>query len=493
MRTIRARLAASYVVALVATMFLFAIVLYLVQRGENLSELDARVRLESDLIAATLSEAFRSRGTLVEENPRTGRATLREDVATFLEGVPGYVLVVSADGDALHMSPEVRALPSYGSMVRLLTPALTAGTVSRWGSLDLGPPVGEVRYYVRPITQAGPEIAAVLSGDATASLVVGARRLVLVILLVAPLILAASVVIGYLLAGRALAPVDRVVDEVQAITDGRSLHRRLANLESGDELARLTATLNAMLERLERSFSSLRRFTADASHELKTPLTVLRAGIERALTNRRITPEVMEVLDETLVEVNQMTDILESLLTLARADEGRAPLALEPVDLRDLLNEIAETGGILGEQADVTVRVSIPRAPVVLPGDRVRLRQLFMNLLTNAIKFTPPGGRVDIRAEPDRTGVAISVRDTGIGIAPGDLPHIFDRFWRADAARSRTSERAGVGLGLAISKWIAEAHGGTINVQSRSGRGTTFTVQLPLSADEGSVAEMSGP
>ena len=202
----------------------------------------------------------------------------------------------------------------------------------------------------------------------------------------------------------------------------------------------------------------------------------------------------MELLDATLVEVNQMTDILESLLVLARADEGRAPLALEPVDLRDLLGEIAETGGILGEQARVTVHVSTPRTAVVVAGDRLRLRQLLLNLLTNAIKYTPAGGRVDVRAEPHLNGVAVSVRDTGVGIAPGDLPHIFDRFWRADASRSRKSERAGVGLGLAISKWIAEAHGGTIAVQSRPTRGTTFTVQLPLaSEDDEVVAESSGP
>jgi two-component system OmpR family sensor kinase len=491
MHTIRARLAASYVVALAATMFMFAVVLYLVQRGENLHELDARARLESDLIAATLTEAFRSRGTLVAEDPQTGRMVLASDVAAFLEGVPGYILLVDADGDVLHASPDARALP-YGSLVRLLAPVFTVGTTSRSGALDLGPPIGEVRYSVRPVTEAGPEIHAVFSGDATASLVVGPRRLALVLLLLAPVILAASVGIGYILAGSALAPLDRVVDEVQAITDGRSLHRRLAPLESGDELARLTATLNAMLGRLEQSFASLRRFTADASHELKTPLTVLRAGVERALTHRRITPEVMEVLDETLAEVNRMTEIVESLLVLARADEGRAPLALEPVDLCDLLGEIAETGGILGEQAGVTVRVSIPDASVVLPGDPLRLRQLFMNLLTNAIKYTPAGGRVDVRAEPHRDGVAISVRDTGIGIAPGDLPHIFDRFWRADPSRSRMRERSGVGLGLAISKWIAEAHGGAIAVQSRPGRGTTFTVQLPLSVVE-PTGEVVGP
>jgi signal transduction histidine kinase len=280
--------------------------------------------------------------------------------------------------------------------------------------------------------------------------------------------------------GRTLKPVDRVVDEVEAISDGRSLHRRLDPVDTGDELARLTSTLNAMLERLERNFLALRRFTADASHELKTPLTVLRSGIERAITHPRVAPEVLGVLDETLAEVNRMAEMVDSLLMLARADEGRAPLHLEPHDLRELLGEVAETAGILGEQAGVVVAVDIPRKPVTLAADHARMRQLLMNLLTNAIKYTPAGGTVDIDSSVRDTEVTITVRDSGIGIAPGDLPHIFDRFWRADPARSRTGDRPGVGLGLAISKWIAEAHGGAITVESRPGRGTKFVVRLPV-------------
>jgi signal transduction histidine kinase len=211
---------------------------------------------------------------------------------------------------------------------------------------------------------------------------------------------------------------------------------------------------------------------------LKTPLTVLRAGVERAITHPSASPELMEVLEETLIEVNLMTEIVDSLLTLARVDEGRAPLHLEPTDIRDLLGEISETANLLGEQAHVNVTVEDPAHPLVLPLDRARVRQLLLNLLTNAIKFTPRGGDVSITCAEAPEAVVVVVADTGIGIASGDLPHVFDRFWRAEATRSRV-QRQGSGLGLAICRWIAEAHGGSIEVKSRRGDGTTFTVTLP--------------
>jgi heavy metal sensor kinase len=463
-------------------MFAYSMVIYLVQRRENLDELDRRAQLESNLIAAALTEAYGARGNLVARDPRKGQPVLSPDVAPMLEGVPGYVIVIGADGDVLHLSPDARALP-YGSLVLLLQRVFSADSAGdHTGAIRLAGLPGEIRYSVRAITEAGPDIAAVLSGASTADVVLGPARLLVAMILIAPVILMASVFIGYSLVGRTLKPVDRVVDEVEAITDGRSLHRRLEPVDTGDELARLTSTLNAMLERLERSFVALRRFTADASHELKTPLTVLRSGIERAVTHPRTAPEVLEVLDETLAEVNRMAEMVDSLLMLARADEGRAPLHLEPLDLRELLGEVAETAGILGEQAEVRVKVRIPPEPVILDGDHARIRQLLMNLLTNAIKYTPAGESVEIDSTMREGEITVSVRDTGIGIAPGDLPHIFDRFWRADQARSRTGQRPGVGLGLAISKWIAEAHGGTISVQSRPGRGTTFLVKLPIAA-----------
>jgi signal transduction histidine kinase len=189
--------------------------------------------------------------------------------------------------------------------------------------------------------------------------------------------------------------------------------------------------------------------------------------------------DIMQSLDETLAQINQMTEMVENLLTLARADEGRAPLAVEECDLRDIVLDVAETAGILGEDAGVTAVHAVPDAPVRLAVDRHRIREMLLNMVTNAIKYTPQGGTVSLGLDDKPDAVIFSVRDTGIGIAAGDLPHIFERFWRADPARSRTGDRPGIGLGLAITKWIVEAHGGSITVQSRPGRGTLFTVWLP--------------
>src|SRR5262245_48357751 len=298
-------------------------------------------------------------------------------------------------------------------------------------------------------------------------------------LVIAPVILLGSIALGYVLADTSLRPLEGMVDELESITDGRGLHRRLAVPLQADELARLASTMNLMLGRLEESFVSLRRFTADASHELKTPLMVIRAGVERALTHQGTPPEAMSTLDELLGEINRVTEMVDNLLTLARADEGRATLAVEPHDLRELLSEAAETAGILGEGPGISIRTEFPDKPVILAVDFGRMRQLMLNLVTNAIKYTPPGGKVSLGLVDQGDAVAFVVGDNGIGISATDLPHIFDRFYRADLARTRTGDRPGAGLGLSITKWIAEAHGGTIGVQSRIGRGTVFTVTLP--------------
>ncbi|MEP7324926.1 MAG: HAMP domain-containing sensor histidine kinase, partial [Gemmatimonadota bacterium] len=178
-------------------------------------------------------------------------------------------------------------------------------------------------------------------------------------------------------------------------------------------------------------------------------------------------------------QINRMSELVETLLTLARADEGRAPLALQEVDLRDLVGEAVETAGILGEGAGITVNSTLPENPVLLAVDAGRIRQLLLNLVTNAIKYNEAGGTVTLELGDQGAAVVFTVRDSGFGIAAGDLPHVFDRFWRADLARSRTNQHSGFGLGLAISRWIVEAHGGTISVLSRPGRGTVFTVVLP--------------
>jgi len=476
MQTIRQRLTFWYTVALGVTVAAFGTLLYLERRESSLRELDQRLELEADLANRWLSESYNVLGRIV--TTAGSSPSLDPGISAYLEAVRDYVVVVDTTGGVLALSEASRALNA--DALQLLTAEVDSLRVpKRAGTMSLGSGIGALRWLAVRVEAAGPEIGGLLVATPVSQVAFGPTELLRSMLIIAPVILLASALVGYWLAGTFLRPVQGIMDEIEAITDSRSLHRRLAVPMTGDEMARLTLTVNGMLARLEQSFGSLHRFTADASHELKTPLMVLRAGVERALVHPGVPAEIMQSLDETLAQINEMTELVESLLTLARADEGRAPLAVEESDLRDLLGDAVETAGMLGEDSGIAVTSSMPGHPVRLAVDRHRIRELLLNLVTNAIKYTPRGGTVDLSLTDQDDAVSITLRDTGIGIAPGDLPHIFDRFWRADPARSRTGDRPGTGLGLAITKWIAEAHGGSITVQSRPGRGTIFTVRLP--------------
>lgn len=475
MTTIRWRLTVWYTVALAVTVLAFGTALYFERRQASIRELDQRLTLESELAAQWLTQSYKVLGRIVTN---TGlRPSLDPAISAYLEAGRDYLVVADTAGQVLALSDVTRTL-SAEALERITAPLDTLPLTRHAGELGLGP-AGKVRYQVVPLDSAGPTIGGILVATPTRQASFGPADLLRSMLLIAPVILLSAGLIGYWLAGTSLRPVEVIMDEVDAISDGRSLHRRLAVPLSGDEMARLALTVNGMLARLEQSFASLHRFTADASHELKTPLMVLRAGVERSLVHPGVPPDIMQSLDETLAQINQMTEMVENLLTLARADEGRAPLAVEECDLRDIVLDVAETAGILGEEAGVAAVHSVPDAPVRRAVDRHRIREMLLNMVTNAIKYTPRGGTVSLGLDDKPDAVIFTVRDTGIGIAAGDLPHIFDRFWRADPARSRTGDRPGIGLGLAITKWIVEAHGGSISVQSRPGRGTLFTVWLP--------------
>jgi two-component system, OmpR family, sensor kinase len=476
MATIRRRLTLWYTVALAVTVLAFGTALYLERRQASERELDQRLALEADLAQRWLAQSYKVLGRIVTTaniNP-----ALDPGISAYLEAARDYLIVADTAGQVLALSDVTRDLPAP-ALERLTAPLDTLPLTRHSGVLNPGSPEGTMRYLVTRIDNAGPAIGGLLVATPTKQASFGPADLLRSMLLIAPVILLGAGLVGYWLAGTSLRPVQVIMDEVDAISDGTSLHRRLAVPLSGDEMARLAATVNGMLARLEQSFSSLHRFTADASHELKTPLMVLRAGVERALVHPGTPGEILQSMDETLAQINQMTEMVENLLTLARADEGRAPLAVEESDLRDIVADVAETAGMLGENAGVGTTHTMPDGPVNLPVDRHRIREMLLNMVTNAIKYTPRGGTVGLSLEQDDDAVTFTVRDSGIGIAPGDLPHIFDRFWRADQARSRTGERPGTGLGLSITKWIAEAHGGSIAVQSRPGRGSVFTVRLP--------------
>jgi two-component system OmpR family sensor kinase len=496
MKTIRTRLTVWYTVAMGVVIVAFGAALVIERRHPSFDELDERLQLESDVAVGWLSESHRvlsGQITTIDSVPgREGRWVLRTilvpTVSTYLESMRDPLVVVDSLGNLLYASQQSRSL-SYNSLERLVGLLRPRPSTRVTGTVNLDPHLGAYRYLAAPIP-AVSDIGGMLI--ATPALVSSfePRELIRSMVVILPIVLLASVGVGYLLADRSLRPIQDMMDELEAISDGRGLHRRLMVPRSGDELARLALKVNGMLARLEQSFSGLRRFTADASHELKTPLMVVRAGVERALTNPSAPADSIEQLDETLNQINRMSELVETLLILARADEGRAPLALQEVDLRDLVGEAVETAGILGEGAGIAVTSTLPEKPVLLAVDGARMRQLLLNLVTNAIKYNDAGGSVALDLVDQGTAVVITVRDTGIGIAAGDLPHVFDRFWRADLVRSRAAEHSGFGLGLAISRWIVEAHGGKISVQSRPGRGTGFTVTLPRSP-EGAATEES--
>ncbi len=480
MRSIRAQLTVWYTVALVVTVLAFGVAASLVDRQAKYAELDRRLTAEANLAAGLLSQAEQiPRYTVIHESS-PAEAVLVQSLASRLDPIPDYVVVVDSAARVVYASAEARRLSgsAYDSLEQR---AFAVSTEHEVFDMVLDRvPLRFVANAVSATTPARPVIASVLVGASTRDLDIAPDRILTSMLLVLPLILLFAAGVGYFLAGRALQPVGQMIDELEAITDGRSLHRRLPHApDAGDEMGRLANTLNAMMARLEASFGALRRFIADASHELKTPLTVMRAGVERALTDPRTPAETLAALDEALQEVRRMTELVDALLTLARVDEGRMELHTTPVELGDLLGEVFETAQILGEQAGLEVTVEAPGEPVMVQADRPRMRQLILNLVSNAVKYTPASGRVWLALTAAPATATISVRDSGIGIAPGDVDRVFDRFWRADAARSRTGERPGFGLGLSICKWIAEAHGGSIAVTSRPGRGSTFTVTLP--------------
>ena len=478
MSSIRTRLANRFAVLVLTAVAVFAGVVYTARRTGAYAELERIARQRANMALQIFEQA--GAGNFIVANGKVEPLGLLR--ASF-DAVPGYLLLFGSDGQRIYSSQGVRTLSAFLQGEEITE--LARGDLESFEASvrEARRDSGSVRFSIRndrgillSVTDLGGRVAVVGVSEKEAN--TSWREILGSALIVLPFLVLLSVAGAYVLASNVLEPVNRIRSEVEAITDGRSLHRRVA-VEGDDEMSRLTTTLNAMIGRLETSFGGLRRFTADASHELKTPLTVLRADVERAMSAPPHSTEQLVALEEALQETARMTALVDSLLTLARADEGRFDLFRETVDLRAIAQEVYETGLILGEPGDITV--TMPEAEALsVQGDHMRLRQLFMNLVENAIKYTPHNGSVTLALRAEGDAALFSVRDSGIGIAAADLPHIFERFWRADRARTRMAERSGNGLGLAICQWIAQAHGGTLTVQSRLHRGSTFTATLPI-------------
>ena len=310
------------------------------------------------------------------------------------------------------------------------------------------------------------------------------------LLMVAPLLLAVAAGVGYWLSRRALAPVDRLTLAARSIGGG-SLSSRLDVPKSGDELQRLADTLNEMLERIETSFRRITEFTADASHELRTPVSLIRTEAELALRRSRNPEEYRGALEHILGEAERTTRLLEQLLALARTDAGREFLEIREVDLKTVAAQAAEAWGGVVRSKELSFDCDLPESGVLVRGDEAALRRVVDILLDNAMKYAKERGTIVLSVRSQGGDAIVTVADDGIGIPAEEQPKIFERFYRVDKARSRS--HGGAGLGLAIAHWIVAQHRGTIGVESVAGKGSKFAVRLPVLASVGRpVAERVG-
>ncbi len=456
-RSVRLRLTLWYVLLLAAILAAFSGGIYLALRQQ---------------LYVSLDTSLRSRATTVLEviEYENGRPTLSGTISAFDPNV-GEHFVRLFDTTGAVTFDDSTAMGDIPIDPRAVQAALAGRPTTR--SVSAG---GEtLRTRTVPI-QRNSRVFGVLEVGLRDE-VPGTLRSLLVIFAVAgPVTLLLASLGGIFLAERALAPIDKVTRVARRIS-AEDLSQRLDLRLPDDEVGRLARTFDEMIARLDDAFRRQRQFTADASHELRTPLTAIKGQVEVALARPRRLDAYREVLRNVNEEVDRLIRLVGSLLTLARADAGQIPIASEPVNLAGLVAAGVEQVRPAGEGRRVELIVA-PGPPVTLRADEDLLLHLLLNLLDNALKHTEAGGRVVAGWGLDDGCAELWVRDTGAGIAAEHLGRIFDRFYRADKARSRAE--GGAGLGLSICRWIAEAHGGSIAVASAPGRGSTFTVRLPL-------------
>jgi len=339
-----------------------------------------------------------------------------------------------------------------------------------------------MRLLSYPLIENGSLVGVIQVGQELGPLQQTIEELRLIYLVVGPFAIFWLCLGCWLLAERTIAPIIEVTEAAQGIT-ADNLTRRLPFGNHQDELSQMVACLNQMLDRLEKSFRRIRQFSGDASHELRTPLTILRGETEVTLRWAKTTDEFRDMLRSNMEEIDRMERIIESLLTLAKSEVGELTLEMKQLSLSDMVQELYLQSRILCEAKQIKVEIDLKvEQEVRIRGDELRLRQMFLNLISNAIKYTPDGGELKIVLAQKNDFAVIDIADSGIGMHAEHLAHIFDRFYRVDKARNRMD--GGTGLGLAIVKWIAEAHGGSISVTSEVGKGSSFSVSLPIQGPE---------
>jgi len=453
--SIRLRLTAWYIAILVGSLSVFGIAAFLAMTKGIETSVDESLEGQ----AAGIEELM---GRVLKDEPAQLQDELREHGE--LREQADFSQVCDQDGHWIYRS---RLMTSHDVPV----PAATSYSAYNFDAKGL-----PLRVLVRESNAGGGryriQVAAPMDDFYDAI-----DRFKWVVLLLSPLVLIGASAGGYWLSRRALTPVDQITRAAQEI-NSNNLARRLDVPHTGDELQSLSETLNGMLERLEASFNRITQFTADASHELRTPLALMRTTTEVSLRTSRTVAEYREAQEDVLAELEKTSSLVEKLMLLARTDAGVESLQRVPVNLADCLREACNDGRVLADAKQVSFNENIDSSALAVEGDPQALHRLFLILIDNAVKYTPSGGSISVGIKRSSGSAVAEFQDTGIGITAEDLPNIFDRFYRADKARSR--EFGGVGLGLSIARWVAEAHRGSVEVQSTPGVGSIFRVHLPL-------------
>jgi two-component system OmpR family sensor kinase len=462
---LRLRLTLWYGSTLALVLIVFSVVLY-----------NVTARSLRDAVDQSLEETANTAVRSLEERGFLPLIDEEELLSQFpeLARIDKFFQIFSPSGTITLRSPNIKQHEVPLSRTALET-TFSGKSIFESAKYPKEPPL---RLVSVPIMYRGTLLYIVQVGTSMESIEDTLRRLLLVLLVTMPIALAVSLASGWFLAGRALRPVDAITLAAQRIAAG-DLSQRLTVSTSPDEIGRLASMFNDMIGRLDVSFRQIRQFTSDASHELRTPLTVMKGETELVLRRPRPLSDYQSVLESNLEEIDRMTRIVDELLFLSRADMGEVRMETLPVGLESLVEDIHRQATLLGQDRNIAVTLGTVM-PAVVQGDELRLRELLLNLVENAIKYSHPNGKVEISLVAEGSYARLSVRDQGIGIAPDDLSRIFHRFFRTDGARAHTKK--GTGLGLAICTWIADSHKGRIDVTSEPGIGSTFTVTLPLAA-----------
>lgn len=464
-KSIRFTLTLWYSLTLAVILLLFCSLLYLSFRNSLYSEVDGDLLSVAESLSSSTLAPFR------DSAPSALSQVLEDFIGP--KAKDKYIQIVDRSGEVDAYSnnlQDFRLRMDKSDLRRAYSGKITYRADIRQGAR---PPL---RVIVYPIFEEGRLTDIIQVGASLEDAADTLDKIFLILVVSVPTAILLLTCGGWFLAGRALKPVELITGAARKI-NAENLNQRIEVVNPNDEIGRLAETFNNTLSRLESSFRKIRQFSSDVSHELRTPLTILRGETEVALRWAKEPDEFREIFESNLEEIRRMSGILEFLLDLSKADEGKLPLNLGDVELNDLLAGLVQQTAVLARENDVKL-VFEPHPEVTVLGDRSRLHQLFLNLIDNALKYTEAGGAVWIEISSLDGQARVAVNDTGAGIPPEDIPNIFDRFYRVDKARNRAD--GGVGLGLAMAKSLAEAHGGRIEVASQLGKGSVFIVYLPL-------------